>query len=296
MKRLLFIFSTIVLLASCQPEISETRSATNQPQKNLQGFFTDNSVKGQRFTSNSSSTIQLTTAKGHKIILPPNAFVTLGGQPVTGEVAIEVKEINAPWEMILSDRPTMSNGRILESGGEFFIRATKNGQELKLAPGVLLRVDLPASSGNMQGMQVFNGQITPDSSINWVLNNNPGNMVMDSLGINPAMFADSMQWLNVDKFVNQPNITFTVNAGNTPDIDSTRIFLHLTGRNSVVRYSDYVVDKLIAAPATVIGISVKSGVLYTSVFPVNMQHGQSATLNFAPSTVAELEQKLKQLR
>lgn len=295
MQRIILFLCVVCFLASCQSEIEDTPSSQRVP-GNVQQFFSDKAVKGQRFTANSASVINLSTLKGHKVFFNPNSFVTLSGQPVTGNVDIEVKELTTPAEMILSDRPTVSNGRILESGGEFHIRATSNGQELRLAPGAFVRIDLPASSGNMQGMQVFNGRVTPDSSINWVLNTNGNNVVRaDTFGINPALFADSLQWLNVDKFMNQPQITFTVKPGNCPDIDSTRTFIHLTGRRSIVRYSSDMSDKLIAAPATVVSICVRNGILYASIFPVNMQNGGSATLNFLPISVDVLELKLKAL-
>lgn len=295
MQRVILFLSVICFLAACQPEIVDT-PGSQRVSGNVQQFFSEKAVKGQRFTANSSASINLSTPKGHKIFLNPNSFVTLSGQPVTGNVDIEVKELTTAAEMILSDRPTVSNGRILESGGVFYIRASKSGEELKLAPGAFVKVDLPSSSGNMQGMQVFNGQVTPDSSINWVLNTNVGNVIRtDTFGINPALFADSLQWLNVDKFMNQPQITFTVQPGNCPDIDSTRIFLHLTGRRSIVRYNSDMSTRLIAAPATVVGICVKNGILYTSIFSVDMQNGGSATLNFTPMTVEALEQRLKLL-
>jgi hypothetical protein len=295
MQRVILFLSVVCFLAACQPEIVDTPGSPHVL-GNVQQFFAGKAVKGQHFTGNSSSAINLPTPKGHKILFNPNSFVTLGGQPVTGNVDIEVRELTTAAEMILSDRPTVSNGKILESGGVFYIRATQNGQELKLAPGAFVKIDLPASSGSMQGMQVFNGQVTPDNSINWELNTNVGNVIRtDTFGINPALFADSLQWLNVDKFINQPQITYTVQPGNCPDIDSTRIFLHLTGRRSIVRYNQDMSTRLIAAPATVIGICVKNGILYTSIFPVNMQNGASATLNFQPATVEALEQKLKQL-
>lgn len=295
MQRIILFLSLVCFLASCQSEIEDTPASQRVP-GNVQQFFSDKAVKGQRFTANSASVINLSTLKGHKVFFNPNSFVTLSGQPVTGNVDIEVKELTTAAEMILSDRPTVSNGRILESGGEFHIRATSNGRELRLAPGAFVKIDLPASSGNMQGMQVFNGQVTPDSSINWVLNTNGNNVVRaDTFGINPALFADSLQWLNVDKFMNQPQIRFTVQPGNCPDIDSTRTFIHLTGRRSIVRYSSDMSDKLIAAPATVASICVRNGILYASIFPVNMQNGGSATLNFLPITVEALERKLKAL-
>ena len=55
---------------------------------------------------------------------------------------------------------------ILESGGEFSIVATQNGQKLKLAPGMSYQLDAPATNGTNGQMGLFYGT-EEDNQVTW---------------------------------------------------------------------------------------------------------------------------------
>ena len=206
--------------------------------------------------------------------------------------------------MIMANMPTTSNGRLLESGGEFQIVASQNNKSLKLAPGTFIQIDFPTAGRDMNGMQVFNGVPDADENIDWVLNSNPGNFVVpDSLLFSGAkLFADNINWINCDKFINDPTVEYTVYPGNAPSGDSTNVFVHLTGRNSVVKMNwtrglDYFnSNTLLPVPSSIVGISVKNGKLHASITPVTIVNGMSTTLNFIPYTEAELKVELQKLK
>ncbi|HEY0058261.1 MAG TPA: hypothetical protein VGB56_03940, partial [Flavisolibacter sp.] len=197
--------------------------------------------------------------------------------------------------------PTMSNGLPLLSGGEFFVRVSQNNQELKLAPDMFIRLEVtPAAGADMDGMQVFNGD-TSSGTLNWILNTSPANFVgRDTLSSTISLFADSLQWLNIDKFINEPKITYTVNPGNSPNPDSTAVFVHLTGQQSVLRFpaetTNFTSGNMIAAPATLVGICVVEGQLYYAMLPVVMKSGGTATLTFEKIEENVLKQKLAALK
>lgn len=293
MYRIIIFLLISASLISCQGEIDTTVSDTTS-YVSLEQFFTKNATASKKLSANSNSTIFLTTMKGSNVRFPANAFVTKSGVPVTGEVNIEVQEISDPMNMILANKPTTSNGALLESGGEFYIRVTKNNEELKLAPNSFVNIDI---NKNLTGMKVFNGRPQADGTVNWVENNSTGNFVFpDSLG-KTKMFADSVEWINCDKFYNDPTITYSVLPGNCPLIDSTKIYLHLTGRNTVMSFpKNGISTQLIASPATIVAICVKGGTLYTSVMSVVLQHGKSVTLQFSESTEDALKRKLQNLK
>jgi hypothetical protein len=124
-------------------------------------------------------------------------------------------------------------------------------------------------------------------------------MVADSFAVFMLM-SDSLSWINIDKFINEPLINYTINPGNTPNIDSTIVFLHLTGRNSVLQFpkkdNKFFSHQMIEAQATVLGFCSINGIMYFSMVPVNMKNHGSATLNFAQATEAEIKQKLSTLK
>ena len=260
------------------------------------------------FSVSNSQKVDLETSTGLKIHIPAADFVNELGQPVTNNIIIEVKEILRPDAMILNDMPTVSNGRLLESAGEFFIGAKSGNEQLKLAPGFFIQLDLPDLGVNMDGMQVFNGKRDPiTGDFNWQLNNNPGNNVIrvvdsSSFATNKeyySLFSENLEWINVDKLVNEPTFQFDVAFGNTPDADSTAVYLHLSGRNSVLnlyRNTQHFSTNTIAGPATIVGICRRNGELQASISKVTINAGQTSMLNFIRMTEVELKQKLKALR
>lgn len=300
--RLLSISVLLALVAaSCQPDLSDYLP---QPAvyTSLQDFHSKSKMAPQQVTANSANTIFINGKKGSRFTLPANAFVTLNNQPVTGDVTIEVKEILTPDAMILSNMPTMSDGRPLESGGQFFIRATKNGEELKLAPGKFVEVNVSNNSPAMAGMQVFNGVTASDGTVNWQLNTNQGNIIrQDTLGGSGyTMFASDINWINIDKFYTEPRITYAVDISNAPSKEETLVYVHLVGRNTVFAFpktgAGFVSDYLIAAPATIVALSVKDKKLYYAFAPVTLQDNGTTTLQFTETTENALKEKLKTLR
>jgi hypothetical protein len=303
MKKILSIslFASIILVA-CQKELSRVNSGETTA-GTLTHFFLQNRSSTEAFSIASSSPGQVITSKGTKISFPANAFVDENNNAVTGAVKIEVKEIITPMEMILNDMPTTSGNRLLESGGEYNIKVSQNNRKLKLAPGNFLKIQLPDAGVSANGMQVFNGVRDANESVNWIPNNNPGNFVVrDSLFLRTELICDSINWINCDKFVNDPTVEYSVYPGNAPSADSTNVFIHLTGRNSIVKMNwtqglSYFNSRMVlAVPSTIIGVSKKNGQMYLSVIPVNIQNGQSVTLNFSSYTEAQMKARLAQLR
>ena len=297
MQRLFISLIIASLIFACQREVKIILPKSKST--SLEDFFKKNAVPVQKFTGVASDRIAVTTTKGTKVEFPPNAFITLNNLPVTGNVTIEIKEIRTPAEMVLNNMPTMSNGLPLESGGEFFVKVTQSNQELKLAPGRYLQMSLVKTAGvNMSGMQVFNGKDT-GGSVNWIPNNNPNNFVQDTFNV-IGLFADSIKWINIDKFINEPYISYTADPGNTPHIDSTQVMVHLTGRSALLRIykttDRFYSDKMLVADATVIGVCVLNGEFYYAFHPVKMVNGGKITLQFVKTSEEELKQKLLTLK
>jgi hypothetical protein len=287
-----------IILSACQREISDETQVQKTP-GTLNDFFNQNRSSSEVYSVANSTPGQVITSKGTRISFPANAFVDENNNPVSGAIKIEVKEIVTPQEMILNDMPTTSGGRLLESGGEYNILASQNDKKLKLAAGIFLKLQLASTNAAANGMQVFNGVSDANGSVNWVPNNNPGNFVVrDSLFLKTELFCDSINWINCDKFINEPTVEFSVFPGNAPSTDSTNVFIHLTGRNTIVKMNwtqglNYFNSRMVlAVPSSIIGVSKKNGQLYISVIATTIQNGQSVTLDFSPCSVAQMKARL----
>lgn len=115
-----------------------------------------------------NKTSSIHTNKGTEITIPANAFVDKNGKVVSGKVNIKFREFHTAGEIIASDIPmvyTNEKGEKIqfESAGMFEILAFKNNEELQIAPGKKIKVDL---ASNQKGAYNFYNFV--DSEQNWV--------------------------------------------------------------------------------------------------------------------------------
>ncbi|RMB56778.1 hypothetical protein EAX61_13340 [Dokdonia sinensis] len=112
----------------------------------------------QQFTVDGTTGGIIVGAQGTQLSFQPSAFENLDGTAVTGNVDIELIEIYGRADMLKKKLPTngkQPNGDVVTiiSGGEFFINATQNGNQLRPAQAF----DLTAPVGNSAG---FNPEMT----------------------------------------------------------------------------------------------------------------------------------------
>jgi hypothetical protein len=70
-----------------------------------------------------------------------------GNRITTGDIELSFRAVLKPSQMLLNDRPTntVADG-LLESYGEFHIKATQNGNRLTLAPGESIQLYVPSNT------------------------------------------------------------------------------------------------------------------------------------------------------
>lgn len=137
-------------------------------------FFSDYSALQNRLVSNTGQvlTIQpdkpqtVTAANGTIVVVPSQAFVFEDGTSPEGPVELIVREAFSPSDFILHNLTTMSDGKILQTGGMVYIGAQADGRPLTLANGAAITVALPTGQVD-PGMELFYAQQTADGNINW---------------------------------------------------------------------------------------------------------------------------------
>jgi hypothetical protein len=94
---------------------------------------------------------------------------------VTGQVKLEFLWLKKKGDYIKTFRPTISNGSLLETAGAFYIRVSKEGNELVLAQGTTVKIRFSDSTEPKNNMQVFYGQENNpipikqiDTAFNWI--------------------------------------------------------------------------------------------------------------------------------
>jgi hypothetical protein len=116
-----------------------------------------------KVSANKSSIV--TGRKGTKISINPNDLVTVSGKPLGQSIEVELKELTNQGQLLSSNAQTISDGKLLISGGAYFIGMTSNGEQLKLKEGKNLSVQFPKLSD--KEMALFYGQRNDLGQMNW---------------------------------------------------------------------------------------------------------------------------------
>ena len=157
-------------------------------------------IQKDSFVLNSGTTTTVTTAAGLQCIFAAGVVLDPIGQPVTGNINLETHLLKKKGDMIRMGTPTSSNGNMLVSGGEFFIRLIKNGVELQLATNGHINVkydDAPVSGL----MSVFNAvETTSQSSFNWLPNMDSLNNQVNTFNQSYHVLCNRLHWINCDYF------------------------------------------------------------------------------------------------
>lgn len=103
--------------------------------------------------------------KGTKIQVNPEDFITESGKPLGKNIKVELKELLNQNQLLTSNAQTVSDGKLLISGGAYFIGMTSNGEKLKLKDGKTLSVNFPKITDKK--MTVFYGQKDDLGQMNW---------------------------------------------------------------------------------------------------------------------------------
>lgn len=122
---------------------------------------------------------------GTTINIPKDALVDENGNAVSYEkVTLTLQEYQNPKDAYLNQLSTISEGKILESGGMFYLKAEIDNKELKVKEGSSLKVDMP-SQFIKTDMELFTGvKNENNNTIEWIPTNNsfaaiPKNKIKD---------------------------------------------------------------------------------------------------------------------
>lgn len=155
-----------LMLFSCSSETKETmRESVEQTVKPV---LNRDNLTSQFFTIDTNKDTIILGKSGTKISIPKNSFVNSKGEAVSGFISFELKEAITLKDMVLANLTTMSDDKILESGGMIYVQATANEEQLQIASSKSLGVTIPTSE-KKENMMHFSGEVNPETnSINWV--------------------------------------------------------------------------------------------------------------------------------
>lgn len=175
----LVLMATVALgFASCKKQSDdqklkapETTAAADFVSKDgalLAELFRKVGPQSEFFTVQAEGQTRLVTKKKVTYTIPSLAFVKPDGSTATGVISLSIKEIFEPKDFVFADKQTASGANILQSFGEFFVRATQGTTELKLRPGVTIGVQAPAVGrpAGQEKLPLWDGDTSATTTLN----------------------------------------------------------------------------------------------------------------------------------
>ena len=234
----LLLISAALLLNGCQKDTDifvPDAGQTNGPDLNWYSTITPtmpvsllkNGLVLETYTDSiqvNANNAYITTPFGLLCGFPPNCCTGSAGQSITGTVNVEMLLVKKKGDMVRLNKPTTSNGRLLVSGGEIFIRLKKDNQELQLAPNKKIQLRYVDSPYSTQ-MKLFVGDESNPEQFNWLPTPDPSNNTITVTSQNYEIQTNHLRWLNTDYFYDTTGIArTTVTAG---------LATHFTNANTI---------------------------------------------------------------
>jgi hypothetical protein len=191
-----------------------------------------------------------TSEKGVIIMLNGNCL-ELNGMAVTGNVDIEFVEIFDGGTMAATNKTTMgrmpnNDLALLISDGEFYINATKNGQQLDMTCNYNLLVPTTITDGFDPLMTLWQGTVDNDGDLVWDEVNDPtGQGGVGQEGNNYYLTFGEFGWCNIDRFYSdpRPKTTILADAPEGYDNENSTIYVSFDGEpGSLARLDTYTAE------------------------------------------------------
>lgn len=198
----LAVFASIILLlavltASCNTNTdsaapSDAATATPPPPVDAQKLMAPFAPPTQTFRVSGKKPSTVRGKAGTVLHIVPKNLSHADGSPIQGKIEVSLIECTSKSEIIGAGLQTVSNGRLLESGGSYFIGMKADGQELRIAQGKEMQVEFPQLSA--KDMELFYGEKSAEGIVNWVPANEDFEVpvVMDSSTAEVAITTDTI--------------------------------------------------------------------------------------------------------
>ncbi|MGG9970875.1 hypothetical protein ACQ33O_03680 [Ferruginibacter sp. SUN002] len=126
----------------------------------------------QNFTVLPNKVSLLKGKKGLKVTVDPTVLEKEDGSVIDGKIKVTIIELTNTDELFKSNATTISNGRLLSSGGSYFIGMECRGQNVRIKQGKSIDMQFPKI--RKEEMELFYGERTNEGGINWIQAGNNG--------------------------------------------------------------------------------------------------------------------------
>jgi cytochrome c2 len=194
------IGAAVLVKKTINKNASEVLYELNE-QGNTNWSEADKKIESQVFKLNPLRDTIIETQNGIVFSIPAKAFLNKHGETPTETIDVEIKEAMAASEIMKAGLSTMSNGKLLETGGMFYVNARVGEENLTIDKSKPLNANVPVNN-NKRDMLLFKGERKADGSINWVdpkpMKKKLTTVDITKLNFYPEHFLDSLKGMGFD--------------------------------------------------------------------------------------------------
>ncbi|WP_316636201.1 hypothetical protein [uncultured Flavobacterium sp.] len=279
-KKIGLLFLLVIAFASCSTTDDGSNNLVLPPTGAAFKSINEKGIKKntQNFTITAGTgVITITSAKGVKLNINGDCL-TKNGVPVTGVVDIEYIELFDKGNMLITNKPTMGitlDGKknLLISGGEFFVKATQGGVELKTSCYMNMIIPATLTDGVDNTMTLWNGVIDDKGELAWEqpkpnADGTGGKGGVQGEGNNYYVTFGNFGWTNVDRFYSDPRPKTTILADAPDGYDNNNSAIYLSydgeGTNALAKLDTYTPAGLFSEHYGQIPIGLKCHVIFVT--------------------------------
>lgn len=119
----------------------------------------------QHFSVPAKHTTVLTAKGGMKITVDPSMLEKEDGKSMNGNIEVRIVELTNVNDLFRSNAATISDGKLLASGGSYFIGMENGGSKVRIKKGEALEAAFPMLK--KEDMELFYGQRNQNNDMNW---------------------------------------------------------------------------------------------------------------------------------
>ncbi|MCU0334136.1 MAG: hypothetical protein MUF62_03690, partial [Chitinophagaceae bacterium] len=124
-----------------------------------------NNTRQQYRASMQQKQIRIQGRQGTRFVINTADLQTTDGSALADSIDITLMELHNQQQLLLANAPTVSNGKLLVSGGAVYIHLSSQGKTVQLKPGKTYKAAFPTL--RRQNMRLFYGD-TSAGTLNWV--------------------------------------------------------------------------------------------------------------------------------
>lgn len=157
--------SLLVLLSACNTKAPAILSDTVKTQE--QDPFKSTMAASQFFDIDTHDDQVIEGENGTVVVFPKESIIDKNGNTFYGKVRVELTEALQLKDMLLSNLTTLSDGKLLETGGMIYLNLTIEGQQAGIHLDHPVFIEIPTAN-KKSGMMAYRGIRDENGNMNWV--------------------------------------------------------------------------------------------------------------------------------